>query len=391
MVTTEVTSQSWFGRIGESIKSFLFGIVLFVAAFPVLFFNEGRAVKTEKSLKEGQGAVISVPADRVNPANDQKLVHLTGKATTVDTLADPEFNVSANAVKLRRRVEMYQWEEKKESSTRKKVGGGSETTTTYSYNKKWSDSVVDSSGFKEAGEHQNPSSMPYQSSSQQAQKVTLGAFTLTSSLVGKMSDYDPLPVNDESLQKLPKDVKSKVKVHDGVFYMGADPATPQIGDVRIAFSAVTPTDVSVVSKQTGSTFEPYRASAGMDIEMLKRGVHTAQAMFTSALQANTVLTWILRAVGFFMMFLGLLLFFKPISVIGDVIPLFGSMLAFGTGLFALAIAAVLSVGTVAVAWIVYRPVLGITLLVVAIAILVGLVMRGRKKVAATAAAKPATA
>jgi len=390
MVTTEVTTQSWFGRIRESIKSFLFGIAIFVAAFPVLFWNEGRAVKTEKSLKEGAGAVVSVDSNRVDPTNNKKLVHMTGHAKTDETLADSDFQVSANAVKLRRRVEMYQWEESKDSKTQKKVGGGTETTTTYSYSKKWSDSLIDSSAFKEEG-HANPSSMPFASREQEAQKVTLGVFALTPSLVAKMTDFQPLPVGEQDLQKLPEEIRSKLKASSGAFYLGADPASAQIGDARISFAIVPPVDVSVISKQTGATFEPYRASAGMDIEMLKSGVHGAQAMFQAALQENTILTWILRAVGFVMMFLGLAMFFKPISVLGDVIPAFGSLLAFGTGLFAFVLSAVLSIGTVAVAWIVYRPVLGIALLTVAIALLVTLVMRGRKKVTAMAAARTATA
>ncbi|HSP15033.1 MAG TPA: TMEM43 family protein [Thermoanaerobaculia bacterium] len=390
MVTTEVTSQSWFGRIGNSIKSFLFGIVLFIAAFPVLWWNEGRAVRTEKSLHEGQGAVISVPADRVDPANNQKLVHMTGKATTTETLTDPDFLVAANAIKLRRHVEMYQWQEKKSSETRKKVGGGSETVTTYSYEKAWSDRPVDSASFKEAGEHQNPPEMPYQSRDAQAEHVTLGAFALTPSLLDQMSDYEAVPVTDQSLSALSADLKAKLKAHNNAFYLGADPQTPQIGDVKITFSAVTPAEVSVISKQTGTSFEPYKASAGMDIEMLKRGAFTAQQMFQQALQANTVMTWILRVVGFVLMFIGLAMFFKPISVVGDVLPIFGSMLAFGTGLFAFVVSAVLSVGTIGVAWVFYRPVLGIALLAVAIGALVWLAVSGKKKAAATAMA-PATA
>jgi hypothetical protein len=389
MVTTEVTSQSWFGRIGESIKSFLFGLALFVAAFPVLFMNEGRAVKTEKSLKEGAGAVVSVDSNRVDPANEQKLVHMSGQAKTAETLSDSDFQISANAIKLRRRAEMYQWEEKKESKTQKKVGGGSETVTTYSYNKTWSDRLIDSSSFKESG-HTNPSAMPYESREQSAQNVTLGAFSLTPSLVGKMNDFQPLPLTDQDRQKLPSELRSKLKVSNGAFYLGADPASAQIGDARISFSVVQPGDVSVISKQTGKTFEPYHASAGMDIEMLKGGIQGAQAMFQQALKENTIFTWILRAVGWFMMFLGLVLFFRPISVLGDVIPAVGSLLAFGTGLFAFVISAVLSIGTVAVAWIAYRPVLGIALLAVAIALLVGLAMRGRKRIAAGAVARPAT-
>jgi hypothetical protein len=144
---------------------------------------------------------------------------------------------------------------------------------------------------------------------------------------------------------------------------------------------VQPADVSVVSKQAGNSFEAYQASAGMNIEMLKRGVFTAQAMFESALRENTMLTWILRGVGFLLMWIGLSLFFRPLSVLGDVIPMIGSLLAFGTGLFAFVISMGLSIGTIGVAWIFYRPVLGIILLAVAIAPLVMLAVRGKKRVA----------
>ena len=391
MVTTEVTSESWFGRIRDSIKSFIFGLALFVGAFPVLWLNEGRAVRTEKSLNEGAGAVVSVKADHVDAANNQKLVHMTGPATTTETLTDPDFFVAANAIKLRRNVEMYQWQEKKESKTQKKLGGGSETVTTYSYDKGWSDHPVDSSSFKEASEHQNPAAMPYSGHDAQAEHVTLGAFSLTPSLLSQMDDYEPVAITDQNLEKIPAETRARLKAHNNTFYLGADPQAPQIGDTRISFSVVKPGEVSIVSKQIGTSFEPYRASAGMDIEMLKRGMHTAASMFQSALAANTMLTWILRGVGFFLMFIGLAMFFRPMSVLGDVVPFMGSMMAFGLGLFAFIAAIVLSIGTVAVAWVVYRPVLGITLLAAAIAVLVFFAMRGKKKVEAAAMARTAPA
>jgi len=376
-----VSQQSWLGRIRESIKGFLFGLALFIAAFPVLFLNEGRAVRTEKSLKEGQGAVVTVPADRIDPANDQKLVHLSGQAATEEQLSDPEFGIAANAIKLRRKVEMYQWQEKKESTTEKRAGGSTETKTTYTYSKDWSGDLADSSSFNEASGHENPSSLPYQNHETVAQKVNVGAFNLTPSLISQMDDFENVPVNDQTAA-LPEALKAQVKVHDGNYYLGAEPAAPQIGDVRISFAAVKPAEVSVVSKQVGNSFEAYHATAGMDIEMLKRGVHTAKAMFESALAQNTMLTWILRAVGFIMMALGLVMFFRPLSVLGDVVPFIGSLLAFGTGIFALAISGALSVATIAVAWVVYRPVLGIFMLSVAIAALVALAMSGRKRAAA---------
>ena len=82
------SSESWFSRLFGSIKSVLFGLILFIAAFPVLFWNEGRAVKTARSLKEGAGAVVSVPADAVNAANEGKLVHVSGAVATEAPVAD---------------------------------------------------------------------------------------------------------------------------------------------------------------------------------------------------------------------------------------------------------------------------------------------------------------
>ena len=69
--------------MGGSIKNVVFGLVLFVVAFPVLFKNEGRAVIAAKRLEEGRGAVVSLPtANAVDPANEGKLVHVTGRAAT---------------------------------------------------------------------------------------------------------------------------------------------------------------------------------------------------------------------------------------------------------------------------------------------------------------------
>ncbi len=109
---SELTSESWFGRLGGAIKGVLIGIVLFVISFPILWWNEGRAVKTAKGLTEAGGSVVSVTADKLDAANDKKLVHMTALATTDETLQNSEFDVSVPAVRLRRKVEMYQWQQR---------------------------------------------------------------------------------------------------------------------------------------------------------------------------------------------------------------------------------------------------------------------------------------
>jgi hypothetical protein len=68
----------------------------------------------------------------------------------------------------------------------------------------------------------------------------------------------------------------------------------------------------------------------------------------------------------------------------DFIPLLGDLLRAGTFLVALAIALPLSLATIAVAWLAYRPVLGITLIVAAVAAGIGIFVLFRKKKAAAA-------
>ncbi len=372
---TEVSTQGWFSRIGGAFKGIIVGLVLFVIAFPVLFLNEGRAVKRTKTLNEGGSAVVSVAADTVEPGNEGKLVHMSAKAMTEDILNDDQFGISVNALKLKRVVEMYQWKQSEDSKTEKKVGGKTKTTKTYSYAKVWSSKVISSSNFKVMEGHQNPGSMQYASTEKIAEKVILGAFRLSPSLVSMINNYTPVTVDEGTL---PEMMKGKVKVSGGGYYSGANPGSPVIGDERVTFKAALPTEISVVANQVKDTFEPFYAEAGGSIELLEIGVASAEAMFQAAHASNTTLTWILRLVGFLVMFFGLLLIFKPLSVLADVLPILGTIVGAGTGFIAFLIAAVLSVITIAIAWIVYRPLLGIALLVVAAALIYLIFTRFKK-------------
>lgn len=359
---TEVTKQSWFSRIGGAIKGIFIGLLLIVVAFPLLFWNEGRAVARYKTLQEGAGAVIPVTCDSVDQNNSGRLVHMTGMAQTGETLTDPVFGVSRNALKLRRQVEMFQWDEEAESRTKKKMGGGTETVTTYSYSKIWSDSLIDSGAFRQPG-HDNPGAMPYQTLELVARDVSVGAFTLSASLIAKINAYSTV-APEEGVG--PED-STMTRRQPGGFYIGADPASPQIGDLRVTFAAVEPQIISLVSGQKGATFEPYKTKAGGTIQLLQIGEVGAPEMFQTAQHHNKLLTWALRAGGFLLMLIGFSMVFKLLSVLGDVIPALGSIVGAGTGIMAFMLSLALSVLTIAVAWMFYRPLLGIILLAVSAA------------------------
>lgn len=388
-----VTSgESWFGRIIGSIGGVLVGLVLFIGAFPLLYWNEGRAVRTERSLKEGLGAVISVPVDSVNPTNEGKLVHVSGAVKTTAAVADDELPMHADGVKLLRSVEMYQWKEHESRSTHKKLGGGTETVTTYTYSTDWASGRVDSSAFKKPEGHENPQAPPFESKTFTASPVTVGAFTMSSDQVDKLGDAVSVPVDSSAAAQIPAAWKEKMQVAGGNFYVGPSPSSPQVGDVRISYKVVKPDAVSLVAVQQASTFAPFQAKAGNTILLVESGMHTAAEMFKTAEEQNVALTWVLRGLGFFLMFLGLFLMFRPIAVFADVVPLFGTALGAGIGLFAFLGAAVLAFFTIAVAWVAVRPVLGITLIVLALGALIGLLKIGSsRKAARVSAAAPAAA
>jgi len=361
---TRVTSQSWFSRLGGAFKGILVGVVLFFAAFPVLWMNEGRAVRTAKSLKEGAAAVVSVSAGARDPGMEGRLIHFSAQATTTATLADPEFGIRVPGIRLVRNVEMYQWHEQSRSEERTKLGGGTERVTTYTYEKRWSDRHIDSSRFQEPAGRQNPPAMRFTNNEWVADNVTAGVFTLPQALVRRIpAQHDVSVAGTAPLGELEHRQGNTI-------YLGRDPGNPDIGDIRVQYTVALPQEVSVVGVQQGQSLAPYQAKAGRAILLLQPGTHTAEGMFQSEIQKNVFMTWILRLVGFLVMFIGVRMVFAPLGVLGDVVPLFGRIVRAGTGLISFAIAAPLSLVVIAIAWIFYRPLLGIPLLVLAVAIAV---------------------
>jgi hypothetical protein len=372
---SEVTTESWFDRIRESIKGVATGLLLAVVAFPLLFWNEGRAVKTARGREEGAGAVVSVKPDAVDPKNDRKLIHTTGLATTDETLRDDPFGVSAPGIKLIREVEMYQWREKKQTR-RKKEGGKQVKVTTYDYEKVWSAAPIDSGEFKRPLGHENPKRLPYESRTFRAKSVTLGAIALPPALVDKIGGAEALPVTERMALQMKPHLAEHARLVAGGYYFGRRPSEPAIGDTRVRFKVVPPATVSVVAQQVGGTLAPYATQTGSTIQLLQMGTLDAKAMFTSALASNATLTWILRGVGLVLLFLGLLLIFNPLAVLADVIPFVGDLLRFGIAAFAGVATVVLGGLTIAIAWVGHRPLVGIPLLVGSLALLVGLKLLG---------------
>ena len=372
MAVTETTTESWGSRLGGSIRGVLIGIALFISGFPVLFWNEGKSVKTAKAIDEGEGACVAVDSNAtVDQEMDGKLVHMTGKADTTVVLSDAEFGVSVKAIRLERDVEMYQWIEESHTSEKKKLGGSVEKTTTYTYKKDWATEAIDSSGFKEPG-HDNPGSIEFPSDRKYASDVSFGAFHLSESQIkriGHAQDYR-FPTNFVCTLQRVKVAGSKIYVPNAETRNNAlnnrdVVAQPRIGDMRVTFRVVYPHDISIIAKQRGDTFVDYTAKNGKKLSYLADEVTDAAAMFETARSNNAITTWLVRIGGFLLMFFGLSMILKPLSVLADVLPILGDIVEMGAGIVAGLLALVFALVTIAIAWLFYRPILAIVLLAVA--------------------------
>lgn len=387
----EVTSVSWFGRIRNSIGGVLIGLLLIVAMVVGLFWNEGRAVTTARSLAEGAGLVQSVPADRIDPTLEGRLVHVTGPVVATTEPRDDLFGVAAAGIRLERDVEMYQWVERVKSDGKVQVGGREEIVTTYSYEKEWSSSEIDSGRFKQPEGHANPG-MNWRGERFQVPQATMGAFRLEEPVLDRIGGAEPLSLDQTMIDAVKASYAGPraLQVTASGAYMGIDPSSPRIGDYRVNWRIVPLGPVSVIGRQTGDGFSLYQTVAGNRLLMIETGTVSAAQMFADAMTGNTILTWALRIGGLLILMLGFSMMMGPVAVLADVLPFLGSLVRMGTGAIAFVLAVLVGGLTIAVAWFWYRPLLSIGIVVAALAIAFMVSRFGRKAGNAQPAGTPST-
>lgn len=122
---------------------------------------------------------------------------------TIDSLIDPDFGIGVTGVKLVRKVEYYQWVEKSKSTTKDKVGGSQETTTTYTYEKKWVSSPVNSEEFHDP-EYQgaNRIKIVVDDLRQTTENVTFGAYRLNKSQIASISGEQPYVFSESDTERI---------------------------------------------------------------------------------------------------------------------------------------------------------------------------------------------
>ncbi|XP_038595760.1 transmembrane protein 43 isoform X1 [Tachyglossus aculeatus] len=358
----KVTSDNQPGfleRLSETSGGMFVGLVTFLLSFYLIFTNEGRALRTATSLAEGLSLVVSLDSiHSVAPENEGRLVHLIGSLRTSKLLSDPNYGIYIPAVKLKRQVEMYQWVEYEESREYKE-DGQVKTERKYSYNTEWKAEVVNSRNFDREIGHKNPSAMAVESFTAVAPFVQIGRFFLSAGLIDKIDNFKPL-----SLSRL-EDPHVDIIRRGDHFYHSENPKYPEVGDIRVSFSyaGLSGDDpnlgpshvVTVIARQRGDQLVAYSTKSGDSLLLLHHGDFSAEEVFQKEHQSNTMKTWGLRGAGWLAMFVGINLMTRILYTLVDWFPLVRDLVNIGLKAFAFCVATSLTLLTIAVGWLFYRP------------------------------------
>ena len=370
------------------------GFLLFVGATVLLWWNEGRAVKTAKAINETED--VCVEMDNISKVDAQfngQVVHATGSATTNDSLVDAEFETGAVAVRLTRSVEYYQYVEEKHEETHDNVGGSQDKKITYTYKETWTDSPVNSGEFKDPSyQNKNFVYSNVETKESFAENVAFGAYKLNEKQIKSISGdvAQDLNVSSSKIAAWNKACvavaksrgieasDSMVHVNGNVVYYGVNPNSPQIGDVRVTFTKVLPGAISIIAKVSGNTFTDYTAKNKNKFSRLEMGTKDAAEMFENSRDENSTLTWILRVLGIVLVIVGLRNLFDIVVSLLKVLPPLATVASLGVGLVCGVVGFVWSLLVIAIAWIFYRPVLAIIILAAVGALVYFLVKRSKK-------------
>ena len=181
---------------------------------------------------------------------------------------------------------------------------------------------------------------------------------------------DSLQAVNDSINKSMANAENKKDLQyihqaSNVLYFGRVPGSPEVGDVRVTFEKVVPAKCTVMAVVDGDTFKPYKAKNGKRFQTLVMGKKTGDEIIEDAQSANNMWTWALRIFGILIVIGGLKGIFGFLTTILKVVPFIAGIFGWGVGIVCTVIGVAWSLIVIALAWLFYRPLLGISLLVLA--------------------------
>ncbi|XP_024940004.1 transmembrane protein 43 homolog [Cephus cinctus] len=330
----------------------IIGCILFVAGMCLLFWNEGHAVKVAYSLDEASHKIVVLPNPmEILPEYEGHLVHFSGPISISEPLKESDYGIFVASVKLKRRVQMYQWIEIEEERS---YGGVTEDEKHYYYMTEWRDELIDSDQFYIRTGHHNPKDIPIKSQVQIAADVKIGNIALGTELKKKFNDFVEI-ISDEKPQR--KDIK----LHSGLYYHTADLRNPQVGDIRVQFSYAGKggDTYSIIGFMVHGMIVPYNTSYGEEILLQRKNKMSVDQMFHMEFVHNYWRTWAIRGLGWLVMFLAVTCLANILRTLILNSTFLNEIIAIDSVTTSASMS--ISLLVIGVAWVWYRPFIGLCL------------------------------
>jgi len=359
---TETKTIGLGSRVGSSVKNVFAGLLMFVASFGVLYWNEGRI---DLSSVANQAVEISSEVANTDTSLNGKLVSLTGNVTTTETLGDDWLLLPGSYIGVERVAEMYAWVEKTEEKEQSNLGGSQTVETTYSYVKEWKTDPANSSSFKYSEGHVNPT-MSSKGGEYVVDDAKVGVYSIDPGKID-LPEYSDLTLEPEMLSL---EGSKATLANDQYIYLayatGSSLNSPTVGDVRISYKVLEPSfDGTVFGKLKNSQIDPYFDKDQNELYRLFTG--TRDEAIATLHGEFVMMLWLMRALGFLLMWVGLTALFGPFTTLLDIIPILGSLGRGVVGAVMFVVALVLAAITIVVSMIIHNIVALIIVIILALA------------------------
>lgn len=345
----------------------LLGFAFGIFGILIIFWNEGRAVQLTVALQDALNQTISIRHDaKFDKTTEGQVVHISGPLMTGEPLTAMDYNIMVQAVKLKRRVQMYQWvEETVEHNYGTSVDSVHADERSYYYTKQFRDEIIDHRLFYISNGHENPSMFPMKSEVFVAEHVNIGQYELGAEAKDRINTF--MEVTSDTR---PDD--ASIKMHSGMYYHSDDLFNPEIGDIRIQFSfaGLQGDHYTLIGQVQNGQIVPYVSRrVGKKLLIIKKGSFSVDEAFKQEHRSQRLTTWGIRFIGFVFIFFCITCTSYLLAIVmssAQIIQCVGGQNPAYPVSVNLMFALSISLLVTSIAWILHRPWLGASLLCTAL-------------------------
>ncbi len=270
------------------------GVLAILIAIYCIFYTAGVGLGGVKPVKVAGVHVLPVPNAPISMDNNNKVIYTHGTPISNMELTDPLLGMSVKAIKIIRKIEMFQWAQSQESKKEKLKDSVDKETVVYTYRPIWSSDLIDSESFKDKVNYRNPLNMPVDGLKRKVQDVAVGDFHLSDELIDMISTEEQIDLSKLDIGDLQSRSKTKI-FHDGQYiFSGDDVNHPVVGDLRISLYKIAPNEISIIAMQSDGKLHAIPLEDGKKIAYIETGRVSLKEMVSSN---SGLIPWIFYFLG----------------------------------------------------------------------------------------------